>query len=95
MIESVDTALLVPSKLRRPNRSQAQAQAHAQAQAQALNSLNHNGSGRINVNELQQHLADANCQLDQGRVKQFIASHDAAQDGTVDLQQLSKFLDQQ
>ncbi|KAF5404438.1 hypothetical protein PHET_02164 [Paragonimus heterotremus] len=67
----------------------------SQAQAQALNSLNHNGSGRINVNELQQHLADANCQLDQGRVKQFIASHEASQDGTVDLQQLSKFLDQQ
>ncbi|KAF8568194.1 hypothetical protein P879_04718 [Paragonimus westermani] len=68
------------------NRSQAQ---------NALKSLNHNGSGRINVQELQQHLADANCPLDQARVKQFIASHEVAQDGTVDLQQLSKFLDQQ
>ncbi|KAF5394675.1 hypothetical protein PHET_10682 [Paragonimus heterotremus] len=67
----------------------------SQAQAQALNSLNHNGSGRVNVNELQQHLADANCQLDQARVKQFIAEHEAAQDDTVDLQQLSKFLEQQ
>ncbi|KAA3676096.1 uncharacterized protein DEA37_0002481 [Paragonimus westermani] len=62
----------------------------SRSQAQnALKSLNHNGSGRINVQELQQHLADANCQLDQARVKQFIASHEVAQDGTVDLQQLS------
>ncbi|KAF6773593.1 hypothetical protein AHF37_07148 [Paragonimus kellicotti] len=67
----------------------------SQAQAQALNSLNRDGSGRIHVDELQQHLADANCQLDQARVRQFIASREAAQDGTVDLQQLSKFLDQQ
>ncbi|KAF7260496.1 hypothetical protein EG68_01917 [Paragonimus skrjabini miyazakii] len=66
------------------------------SQAQnVLKSLNHNGSGRINVQELQQQLADANCQSDQARVQKFIASHEVAQDGTVDLQQLSKYLEQQ